>query len=549
MSRSPADSSSDHGQEVNDTVGDILSGLQLVASPTIALTIVLGVTLGFIVGALPGFGSANAAAISLPFTLGMPLEHALTFFVSVYAGSQYGGAIPAIVVNVPGEPGSAATALDGYPLARQGKAQLAIGVARMASALGGIGSVLVVIAVIGLMAQLALEFGSREMFLVALLGLAMIVTVVRGNPFKAAVSALLGLLIAAMSANVITGQPRLTFGLLELHEGVPFVAALIGLFAFTEMFLIAGDRSLRDAAVPLPTTPGIGRWRGLETVKSLARESLAGMGTVFRYPVTLVRSIMVGLLFGIVPAGGAAVGNFLAYGLARNRSKKPETFGKGNPEGIVAPEAADNAVAGGTLVPTLVLGVPGTGTAAVMLAALILHGVQIGPDVMRTEGAAVYATLFSLMLASILILPLGTIFATPLTLITRAKPAYLVPIIIVLSAAGAYAGQNSLVDVGIALVFGVLGLIMRKTGYPVIPLIMALILGPIAEVNFLRSLSLGDNSLSYFFASPLAIILWTLIFLILIGSIVGRLRRRRRDMGKAAASVVDDPTHASPART
>src|SRR5690606_6291537 len=320
----------------------------------------------------------------------------------------------------------AATALDGYPMARQGKAQLAIGVARMSSAVGGVLAMLAVIAVIGPMAQLALKFGSREMFLVALAGLTMIVTVVRGDPRKAAVSALVGLLIAAMSANLVTGQTRVTFGMLELRDGVPFIAALIGLFAITEMFVISGNRSLQDSAVSINTgQPLATRSTPWSALGHLARESTAGMATVFRYPATVFRSVFVGLIFGMIPGVGAAVANFVSYGLARRRSKDSERFGTGHPEGIVASEVTDNAVTGGTLVPTMVLGVPGTGTAAVMLAALILHGVQVGPDVMRHEGVAVYATLFGLLIASVLILPLGVTLATPLTYITRAKPAYL----------------------------------------------------------------------------------------------------------------------------
>jgi putative tricarboxylic transport membrane protein len=531
-------------------VNDLVSGLQVLWDPAIALTVVIGVTVGFVVGALPGFGSANAAAIALPFTIGLPLEQALTLFVAVYAGSQYGGAIPAILVNVPGEPGAAATAIEGYPLAKQGKAQHAISVARMSSALGGLGGMVVVLAVIGPMAQLALKFGSREMFLVALLGLTMIVTVVRGDPRKAAVSALLGLLIAAMSANVVTGQSRLTFGFLQLQDGVPFIAALMGLFAFTQMFLIAGDRSLENAGAQAPPqTTAVAqvrrRSRPLRALQHLGRESLGGMSTVFRYPVTIVRSVFIGLVFGIIPGGGAAVANFLSYGLARRRSKTPELYGKGAAEGIVAAEVADNAVAGGTLIPTMILGVPGTGTAAVMLAALVLHGVQIGPDVMRTEGVAVYATLFGLLFASLMILPLGVILATPLTLITKAKPAYLVPIIIVLSLAGTYADRNSLFDVGIALAFGVLGLVMRQTGYPVIPMIMALILGPLAEENFLRSLSLGDNSPAYFFQSTVAVILTLLIVGILVGSLVGRHRRRTAKQSLLIPTARRDPDDAT----
>jgi putative tricarboxylic transport membrane protein len=517
-------------------VENILDGLAIVATPAGIGFLLLGLTAGFVAGVLPGFGSANAAAIALPFTFGMPLELALIFFISVYAGSSYAGAIPAILMNVPGTAGAAATALDGFPLAQQGRANLAIGLARMASSVGGVIGMVIVLAIISPMATIALSFGSREMFAVAVFGLTMISTLLGSNVRKSLISALLGLLIAAMSANTMTGQARLTFGFIELYDLVPFVPALIGAFALTQMFLTSGRKSLlpEDSAIIEDYRP--------KGIAGEVADILEGIKATFRFPRTLIRSSLVGLVVGAIPGTGAVIANFLSYGLAKRGSKNPEEFGKGSLEGVIASEAADNGVACGTLVPTMTLGIPGSGTAAVMLVAFLLHGVQPGPSVMLTHTAAVYATLVALLFASILILPLGVLLAQPLTFVTRLKPAYLVPGVLILAFVGTFANRNSTFDIGVAIIFGLLGVAMRLSGYPIVPLIIALILGPIAEEQMLRSLQLGNGQIGYFVGSPIAIALWVVIVTTFGWGILRDFRARREAQGEPAleSSASDD---------
>lgn len=507
---------------------NILAGAELLFTPGPIIWLTFGLTAGFLVGALPGFSASNAAALALPFSVALSVESAIILMAGIYAGASFAGAIPAILVNAPGTAGAAATALDGYPMAQSGHAERAIGIARMASSIGGVIGAVVVLAIIGPMSSISLQFGAPELFVVAIFGILVIASVIGDDVRKGLIAAILGLLIAAMSANPVTAQPRFTLGFIELYSEVPFVPAVIGMFALTQMFILATQDRLID-------DPSAGSGGGSHTWRDRIRDSLREVGggivTTLRYPFDILRSALLGVSLGIVPGVGTAVANFMSYGLAKRRSKSPENFGKGAPQGIIASEACDNAVTSGTLVPTLTLGIPGSATAAVMLAALYLQGVQPGPQVMSSYAPEAYAVLLSMLVASLLILPLGILLAAPMSSVTRLRPAYLVPSIVMLCMVGAFAVRNSLFDVGLALVFGVLGLLMRQFGYPVVPLILGLVLGPIAEENFLRALSLGNNQLGYFFESRISIILWVMLFSLigfnLIRSVLKKLRSRR----------------------
>lgn len=482
-------------------------GLELLLTPQALFYLVLGVVGGFVVGVLPGFGGASAAALLLPFSISLPTEVALILMVAVYAGAQFAGAVPAILINVPGDAGTAATSLDGYPMAQRGEAGLAIGIARMASVLGGVIAATIVLIVITPLSTIALNFGSREMFAVALFGLTIIGSVVGKDFRKGMISALLGLLLAAMSTSPQTPRPRFTMGFLELYEGVPFVAAVVGVFAITEMLLLAKRKSLLtpEAAAALVEESG-------GSFRQQLREVIEGIRTTLRYPVEVLSSTGIGLFLGVIPGIGTAVANFISYGEAKRRDKKGE-FGTGSPKGIIASEACDNAVAAGTMVPTMTLGIPGSATAAVMLTALYLHGVQPGPRVMVTHRGEVYAVLLGILVASFLILPLGVLLATPLVRICQVPPAVLAPAVIALAVVGAYAVRTSMFDAMVAFVFGILGYFMKTRGYPIVPLILGLILGPIAEANFARSLELGRGSVTYFFGSTTAVVMWSLLVL------------------------------------
>ncbi|OGP65739.1 MAG: hypothetical protein A2170_17365 [Deltaproteobacteria bacterium RBG_13_53_10] len=484
-------------------VENILAALPILFSVKAILFVGLGLIIGFIFGALPGLSSSNAAALVLPMTIGMDLDVALIFFAGIYCGAQYGGSVPAILVNTPGTPGAAATSLDGYQMTLRGEAARAIGISRMASMLGGVVSGVIVLLIVGPISTIALKFGPAELFLVAFLGLTLISTTVSDDTRKSMLSAALGFLIAAMSGDPYYGAPRLTFGFMALYEGLPFVPVLVGLFAVTEMFFLCRKESLvSDTGSRVSAT--------LIEILGI-KGAFDGIVDTVKRPFLILSATVVGLVLGITPGIGTAVANFVSYGLAKGFSKKPEQFGKGIPEGIIASEACDNAVCGGAMVPSFTLGLPGSTMTAIMLSAFYLHGVLPGPQVMVKQAPMVYSVLLSIILSSILILPLGIVLSAPLLYIVYIKPKYLVPIILFLCTAGVYSISNSMFNVFVMFIFGFVGLLMRINHIPAPPLVIALILGPIAEQNFVRAYLLADGDLTYFFSSFISIILWVII--------------------------------------
>ncbi len=509
---------------------NILEGAGLLFQIGPLLWLLVGIVIGFIAGAIPGVGAANAAALVLPFAIGLSPESSLILIGGLYAGTLFAGSIPAILVNAPGEAGSAATAIDGYPMALDGKAERAIGLARMSSAAGGMISGLVVLLVIGPLGAIALRFGAREIFIVALFGLAVIAVVIGNSVRKGLIAAMTGLLIAAMSANPMTGQPRFTMGFMELFGQVPFVPAVIGIFGVAQMLVIASYTQVGGssaAAVTVRDDASV-----FAHLFAALREALAGVLATLRYPVTILRSSLLGLGIGVIPGMGTATANFISYGLAKQFSDHPETFGKGEPEGIVASEAADNAVASGTLIPTLTLGIPGSATAAIVLAAIYLHGLMPGPRLMANEPGLVYALVLAAIVASILILPIGILLAAPLAVVTKVKPPFLVPAVLLCCIIGTYSVRRSMFDVGLLMTFGILGFVMRQRDYPIVPLVLGLVLGPIAEENFLRALQLGNNRISYFFGSGISRTLWIAFAALIIYSTVKTLKERRGSADK-----------------
>ncbi|BBY85410.1 tripartite tricarboxylate transporter permease [Mycolicibacterium tokaiense] len=507
---------------------NITAGLSLLMQPAPLMWLVVGVSVGFIVGVLPGLSTSNTAALLLPFAITLPLENSLVLIVSIYAGAQFGGAVPAILFNVPGEAGSAVTALDGYPLAKKGQAGLAIGIARMASVLGGVLSGFIVLFLLQPLGALSLKFGAREMFAIIVLGLVVASSLMGGSARKGLMVGLLGLLIAVVGVSPATAETRFTFGELQLYDGVPFLAALIGVFAITEMLMLVGSKLMAQRQTEQTVTAG-----GL---RKETKDAIDGVKATLKQPGAVARSSGVGIVLGIIPGLGAAVANFISYSFEKRRSKTPEEFGKGSHKGIIASEACDNAVASASLIPTFTLGIPGSATMAVVLAAFYLQGIQPGPRVLQENSGEVYAVALALIVASVLILPLGVLLAGPLALVTRVPLAFLVPTVLFMSMVGVYAIRNSIFDVGLALFFGVLGLMLRLNGYPVIPLILGIILGPLAEEYLLRSLQLADGP-GYFFGSVMVNILWALLVAALAFMAVSNVRAKRRERAAVDESV------------
>lgn len=538
----------------------LAQGVALLMQAESLLVLIVGLIAGFFIGVMPGLSGATGAAILLPFTLAMPISNSLLMLGGVYAGASFSGGVPAILLNVPGVGSAAATAIDGYPMAVQGRGGLAIGIARTASMMGGVIGGVVGIAIIGPLADISIRFGPLELFIIALIGLSIIALVISDDPVKGLLSGLLGLLVAAMAADPTRGIPRMTFGLSGLYDSVPFVPAIIGLFAVTQMTLVANKQSLVMADTESSSYDGDGRqsWAekpgegGALTAKLTwiharwfrwrmdPNGAISGFMTTLRFPRLLLVSSLVGTFIGALPGAGTSVATFASWGVAKKQSKDPDAFGKGSPEGVAAAECAENATASATLIPTLTLGIPGSATAAIMLAALYLHGIQPGPRVMESNADAVYAVLLGLILASVLILPLGILLAAPMVRITRVPPPLLVPLVLAACAIGAFSVRGNLFDMGLIVAFGILGVCLRLSGFPVVPMVLGMILGPIAESSFLRSLLLGNESISYFFSTPLSRILWGLLALpYLVSGGRGVAKRFRRRNAERNRELVD----------
>ncbi|HEX7076470.1 MAG TPA: tripartite tricarboxylate transporter permease [Hyphomicrobiaceae bacterium] len=503
----------------------ITEGLLSVLTVTSITVLLCGLIIGFITGAMPGFDAVNAAAIVLPFTVHLDAQNALVAMAGIYAGTAYAGAIPAILLNVPGTAGAAATALDGYPMARKGEAARAISIARGASMIGGVMACLLVLPLLGPISQFALEFTSPEMFLVGLIAMTIIGSLIGDSIPKGMLALFLGMLLATMAASGETGRPRFNFGLLELYESFPFVPVTLGVFALAQMFIYVAE-DLKTFRLGTSDQEA-GAEQNQKSLLQSWREASAGMTEPFKRLAVTTRSSLVGLGIGILPGTGPTIANFVAYGIAKRRAKRPEEYGQGTPDGIIAPEAADNSCVVGTLVPTFTLGIPGSATAAVMMGAAMMQGWAPGPAIMRDHAVEVYTVLWGLLIAALAIGPTTVVLAAPLAKIATTRREVLTPCVILLSLVGAFAVRNSLFDIGLAILFGFIGVLMRRTGFPVVPMVLGLILAPIIESNFIRSMRLSHYSPTIFFDSTLALILWAVLLLVIAASLWGAVKRAR----------------------
>ncbi|APW98390.1 hypothetical protein CHINAEXTREME_11610 [Halobiforma lacisalsi AJ5] len=486
-----------------------LEGIQIALSwPTIGWMVV-GVLLGIVIGAIPGIGPNLGMAVALPLTLPLGGTNAIILLVGIYSGSMYGGSIAAILMNVPGTAAAAATTFDGYPLSRQGQASFALSASALSSAVAGFLTIAALIVISPGIVALVLLLGSPEYFLVAVLGLSMITIVARGSMVKGFVAGAFGLLVTTIGIAPMSSELRFTGGSLVLYDGLSFVAAILGLFAIAEMLKLAGEEGsiARDE---------------IDTSGSV----LAGASKALSKPIPLVKSAFIGMFIGSLPGSGASVSNFVAYGEAM-RSTASDRFGNGEITGVIAAEASNNGTVGGSLIPALSFGIPGSGATAVLLGGLLMHGLQPGPDLFSSDLHLTYSIFVALFLGNIIILVLGLGLITRAEYLTRINTEYLIPMIVVLAVAGSFTLRNNWVDVATVLVLGAIGYYMFKHEYSVIAFILGMVLGPIAEENFLRSLQLSDGSWTIFVASWPSRLLVGLIIIVLIGPVVQNWRRRR----------------------
>ncbi len=461
--------------------------------------IAVGVTFGMLAGSIPGFTGTNTVAIALPFTLPMTPEIALVTLSAIYVGASYGGAIPAVLINTPGTAGATATVLDAYPMSKQGKASKALGISIFASAVGGFVAAIIILFMLQPIGEIAFLFTNREIFVLGIFGLAAVAVAIGDNIRKGLIAGFIGLLIAAMPVDPTTGQRRLDFGFFGLYDSVPFVPVVVGLFAVSELFYLINKAAISED----------------NEIKTSYKEILKGVKYVIRRPVDLFRAMTIGLVVGSMPGAGTSVANFVSWAAAKSLSDDPDSFGEGNPEGVIASEGSNSAVTAGSLVPTLALGIPGSGTTAVMLAALLLHGLRPGPELMQDFALEANVIILSLLVANVVLLVFALLISKYLVRVVTLPANLIVPAILVLTVIGAFAMRSSMFDVGLMFLFGVIGFVMRENDYSLIPLILGVILGPIIEGAFLRSMLISSNDPTYFFGSTIAIILWIMIVVVL----------------------------------
>lgn len=485
----------------------ILNAAISLADPVVILSIIIGTASGIVIGAIPGLTATMAVALLIPVTFGMDPVVGLALMGGVYSGGMYGGAISSILLSTPGTPAAAATAFDGYPMTRKGLGGQAITVATVASFWGGVISTFALLMVAPILAKFALRFGPPEYFLLAVLGLASIVTLTRGNLIKGLISGVLGLLIATVGTDPIDGYIRFAGNSIELYEGVSFMPALIGLFSISQLLDLTGDASIvQELATDLST---------LKKSRSMPR----GLGG------TVARGGLIGTIVGILPGAGATISAFISYNTAKQLSKDPETFGTGNPAGVAASESANNGCVGGSLVPMLTLGIPGNSVAAALMGGLTIHNLIPGPELFSKYGTITYGFILSLFIANIVFLVLGIYLAPFFAKIATAPNSLLVPCIGILSVVGSYAMQNSMFDVWMMLGFGFGGYFLHRMGFDLGAIVLGLILGPIAEIGFGQSLVLSAGSPAIFFTRPLCIVLWILVGLLLLPAIIKKKKK------------------------
>ena len=467
-----------------------ISGLGAAFAPNILMLVLAGTLLGIVVGALPGISGSTTTALLLPLTITMTPNAAVAFLGAIYCAANYGGSITAILINSPGDPSASATAFDGYPMARKGQAGRALGMSAVASAIGGIFSVIVLIFAAPWLARLAYQFGPPEYFALALFGLSMVAAVGGDSPAKNLLAGASGVLLATIGLDLTTGVERFTFGVPALSDGLDFIPVLVGLFAISELFERMAQRGvpqniIKLKAMDLPT------WADFKKCgKCIALSS--GIGT----------------FIGALPALGATTAALICYNETKRWSKYKEEFGKGAIEGVAGPEAANNAAVGGAMVPTLALGIPGSTTTAIILAGLMIQGVRPGPHLFTEQPTLLYVVFGSMLLCNLLYLVLGFVFAKAFARITLIPDALLWPGVFILSVVGSYAPNQSIVDVWVMLAFGVVGYLFRRYGFSPAPLIMGLVLGKMVEETLKQSLLIFDQDWTQFFQRPVVVALF-----------------------------------------
>lgn len=481
----------------------ILDGFQTALSPVNLAYCFFGVFLGTFIGLLPGLGSATGVAILLPLTLTLEPITALIMLAGIYYGTQYGATISSILISTPGDSATAVTTIDGYQLARGGRAGPALAIAAIASFLAGTISIVLLMTLAPIFASVALNFGPPEIVALLVLGIVGAIGFAGASRAKGLAMAAFGLVISTVGIDTQTGIPRFTFGSVELLGGIGFLAVIIGLFAVAEVMAQVGKG-------------------GIEPIRTRFRDMLFTRDDWRRSRMAIARGGFLGFVMGTIPGAGATLASFFGYDLERRFSKHSDEFGKGAIEGVAAPEAANNAAVNGAFVPTLTLGIPGSGTTAVLLGAFLLFGLQPGPLFLEQQPELAWGLMASFYIGNVILLllnlPLAPVFAS----ILRLRYGLMYPVILLLCFVGAYAIENRLWGVWLALAFGVIGYFMKRYDYPAAPVILGLILGGLLEEALRQTISISGGDFSIFLTRPIALVLFALAALVVLGPFIAK---------------------------
>ncbi len=495
-----------------DVFQNILMGFRVALSFQNLLFCFVGVTLGTLIGVLPGIGPVTGVAILIPITFGLNPTTAIITMAGVYYGAMYGGSTTSILINVPGESSSVMTTLDGYQMARKGRAGPALGMAAFSSFIAGTFAVVLLTFIAPPLASVALSFGPPEYFALTFMGLTLVTSLSGQSMLKGIMSGVFGLIVACVGIDAISGEERFTFGNIYLLDGMGFIGVAVGLFAVAEVLVNLEEpmeQVFVQTALSLRTLfPNLQDWK----------DSLGPIG----------RSSLLGFFIGVLPGAGATIASFMSYAMEKRLSKHPEKFGTGIIQGVAAPEGANNAAAGGAMVPLLTLGIPGSGTTAVLLGALLIHGLRPGPLLFQNNPDFVWGVIASMYIGNVLLLvlnlPLVGIWASML----RVPYRILMPLIITISAVGVFATDNNIFDMWVMFAFGIIGYLMRKLDFPAAPAVLGLVLGPLVERSLRQSLTISHGDLSIFFTRPISALLTICALLSLFAPVVRAVWQSRR---------------------
>lgn len=498
-----------------DSLGLLGQGFVTALEPANLLFLVIGVVVGQVIGALPGIGPAAGMALLLPLTFGMTPVTAIVMLAGIMYGGMYGGTLTSVLVNVPGESSSVMTAVDGYQIARRGRAGAALSIAAIGSFFAGIVTAVVLVFVTPPLSAFALKFSAPEYFLLAALGITASASLGSGSAIKALMAAVLGLMVALVGVDPIIGIPRLTFDVPAMIEGIDFLPVAIGIFGIAEV--LSSLENMQE----------------MQPIRTRLRDMWLTAEEWAESKVAILRGTLVGFFVGILPGAGPTIAAMMAYITEKRFSRRPERFGHGALDAVAAAESANNAAAQGALVPMLSLGIPGSASTAVLLAALILQGIQPGPNLMTAQSTLVWGLIASMFIGNVILLVINLPLAPAFAAILRIPYVYLAPGILMISLVGAYASTNSFYTVIVSLAFGVIGWFMIKLDFPRAPLVLAVVLAPLLETSLRQSLLLSFGSPMIFVERPLSALFLIMVMLSLALPAYGAIRQRLSRAPKA----------------